>query len=497
MLRVLVLATLWVWHAVAVLSLPDADFEDLVPVPRHVWDKSLTPSAEGAASVELADHERFVWASSESPSEKSIVVNMVTYSKQHERIIDMDRFSFALDDETSCNVDNFSLRFKHPLIYEAAKTAWNWVNYDDLRSFVIVPSWKGCGDHRSHEPWVVTKVEFDDDASKVVLDAALSTWKKVMNTFVLDFGEAALEGCSDKHDIIPEINNRLALDITSSFPKELFSWEPETRTPHARLKAICNGCGTEGAVVVSGHVEAGRSSTGIEVNKFELSVKPQGVKTHVGVSLAFDGEANFRGSTQQPSREINLVNIPLSGWRIPGVSQFGPSISINAGYTIDYISGSGVFTTGVTASIPDTAIANLDLKAANSGQTFGWKPDIQVNPLALNAQVDSQTRLYIEIVVTVSITVLDDNGFGVDLSLKIPQLTMTTSGGVNAQGFCEPNGSVLGVKADSTVGVNLSLQGWAEVGGHRIVLANVTLVNDPDLFTFPEVCEAFSNPLDG
>ncbi|KAL3455622.1 hypothetical protein BJX64DRAFT_294884 [Aspergillus heterothallicus] len=494
MLRTLFLGSLWLWQAVAQPT--SASFEDLVLVPRSVWDTSLTKRADDATSIGLGDHEQFIWASGEKPGEKAVVVSMVAYSKQDEKILDMDKFSFALS-TASCNANDFSLHFSHPLIYQAAKLAWNWVNYNELRSFVIVPSWKGCGDDRSHDPWVVRKVTFDDKTRKVILDATASTWKKVMNTFVLDFGEVVLGNNNNhKRDLIPDLDKKFTLDVSSSFPEEIFSWEIETGVLNATLQANCNDCGTEGALVFAGHVEASLGWTGIDVDKFELSVKPQGVKAHVGVSLEFDGEVDFREFIQ-PSHEFTLLDIPISGWRIPKVFEFGPHIEINAGYVIDYIGGSAVFSTGITATIPDTAIAKLDLKAEDSVQVSGWTPEIETDPLVLRAQIDAQTRLYTEIALSVSIEILEDNGFGVDLSLKVPQLTVTTSGGVDGNGFCEPGEGVFGVKIDSTVGVNLALEGWAEVDGDRVTLADVTLLDAPDLFTFPQVCVAWGGLSEG
>lgn len=56
---------------------------------------------------------------------------------------------------------------------------------------------------------------------------------------------------------------------------------------------------------------------------------------------------------------------------------------------------------------------------------------------------------------------------------------------------------MFGVKIDSTVGANLALEGWAEVDGDRNTLAQVTLVDAPDLFTFPQVCLAFGELSEG
>jgi hypothetical protein len=66
----LVLATLWFWQALAAPASPE--FEDLVPVPRDVWDQTLMRTADNGASVGLADHEKFVWASSDSESTDNV-----------------------------------------------------------------------------------------------------------------------------------------------------------------------------------------------------------------------------------------------------------------------------------------------------------------------------------------------------------------------------------------------------------------------------------------
>ncbi|KAI9371942.1 hypothetical protein BJX61DRAFT_543153 [Aspergillus egyptiacus] len=108
------------------------------------YNEPLREIPNDTTSVDLADHETFMWASTDVPHPKAVVVSMVAYSKQDERILDMDKFTFALQ-SASCTAEDFSVKFKHVLIYKAAKIAWGWVNYNNMRSFVLVPDWKGCG----------------------------------------------------------------------------------------------------------------------------------------------------------------------------------------------------------------------------------------------------------------------------------------------------------------------------------------------------------------
>ena len=330
---------------------------------------------------------------------------MVAYAKQDERILDMEKFGFALE-EANCQEGSTYIRFKHDLIYMAAKIAWGWVNYNDMRSFVLVPSWKGCGDDKSHDPLVVTKVTFDDKAKKINLESTKSTWKKVANTVTLDFGEVVLGGDGKKRGIDTDLDKKFRLDVGATLPQEIFGWELHKGALNASLTANCNECGTQGTLVFAGHVEASLGWTGFDVDKFEITVRPEDVQAGVNLSLDFEGQLDFRGLTgQRPEAEITLIEIPVSGWNIPKLFDFGPRIQLNAGYGIDYIGGMASASAGIVAKIPNDAIAKLDILADDSVEVSGWMPEIETQPLEIEAQVDAQASLYTEIALSLSLTV--------------------------------------------------------------------------------------------
>lgn len=367
----------------------------------------------------------------------------------------MEKFSFAVE-SASCTEDSMSLTFIHDLIYYAAKIAWDWVNFNEMRSFVLVPSDK-CGAAKSHDPRVVRSVTFNDKEKRVEMEAPKSTWKEVMNTFVLDFGEVGVGGedllersvVPEKRDIIPDLDEKFRLDVGATLPRQIFQWQIHKGILDGNVTANCDNCGTEGALVFAGHVEASLGLDGLDVDRFEVSVKPDGVAAHIGLSLEFLGHLDFRGFGK-PSQELNLLEIPISGWSIPGVFEFGPQIELNAGYEIGYISGSAEASTGITARIPDSAVAKLDLLNKDSVQVSGWAPQIETQPLEVEVMIDAEASIYTEIALSVSMVVLgvftspsfpvdtpmltiattDDNGFGVDLALKVPEVTVTASGGI-------------------------------------------------------------------
>jgi hypothetical protein len=84
---------------------------------------------------------------------------MIVYTKQDEQILDMDLFAWDLK-SVNCS-ETMTLQFKHDLIFKAAQASWEWVNFNGVRTFVLVADWKGCGAQRSRDPWVVSNAQFD------------------------------------------------------------------------------------------------------------------------------------------------------------------------------------------------------------------------------------------------------------------------------------------------------------------------------------------------
>lgn len=344
----------------------------------------------------------------EEPGSKAVVVSLVSWSKATERIISLDKIDFLLE-SASCSAKDFSLKFVNGIVYAVVKTYWNWVNFNEMRTFVVIPNSRKCGTDREQQPWVARRVRFDDKTRSVHLEATKSTWKKVMQTYTLDFGEVVLGSKGlVKRDIIPDLDEKFRLGIGATLPKKIFGWEINQGVLKGNLTANCNECGTRGALIFSGHIEASLGLGGFDVDRFEISVKPEGVAVNVELELLFNAHLDFRRHIK-PSQEIKLLEIPLSGWNIPGIFEFGPRIQLNAGYEIGYISGSASATAGITARIPDSAIAKLDLLSKDSVQVSGWAPQIETRPLQVQAQVDAEASVYTEIALSVSITVFGES----------------------------------------------------------------------------------------
>ncbi|GES64964.1 hypothetical protein ATEIFO6365_0009045900 [Aspergillus terreus] len=490
--HLLSLAILWLAGLVSAAS---NEFIDLHPLPRHVWDMDhLSKRDDAAQSVGLQDHEKFMWASGQEANTKVTAVSMVVYSKQDEKILDLDKVAFALESVT-CG-DKMVLKFNNKLFYAAAKFAWNWVNYNDLRSFVVVANWKGCGDPKARNPWVVSNAAFADKTSTITLDSVQSTWQKVSNSYNMDFGDIVLgSGGKSKRWLDFDLSKAFTVDLSSSFPSEIANWSMTTPYVDAYLAIECEDCGTQGTLQFAGHIE-GSVFGGID--KFEVSATPHGIAAHLGLSLTFHGEVDF-DTLPAPGDEFTLLELPLpSGWRVPGVLQFGPNVKINAGYTIERIVGDARVSTGITASVPDDSVAKVDLASKNPVEISGWIPEIETDPLEVSVQIDATAHVYTEVAVAASIEVLDENGVNVEIGIKVPDVTVTASAGYNVDGFCDNDtGKPFGLKLDASLGASLGLQGYTELKGDKDVFLDVTLYETPALYTFPQLCLAFGKQSPG
>jgi hypothetical protein len=329
----------------------------------------------------------------------------VSWAKPKERIVKLDKIDEYLE-SASCNAQDMSVVFINQAIYDAAKAHWDWVNFNDMNTIVLVPSSKKCGDDREQQPWVVRSITFDPATRRARMTATKSTWRNVMQTYVMDFGERTIpaEGLV-KRDLIPDLHEVFEIGLSARLPTRLFHWSHSTPRVNTTLDLNCNDCGLQGSLIVEGHMEASIGWGVVEIDRFEVSLRPEGVQAGINLSLLFQGQADF-GALTKPSQEVTLLEIPLSGWNIPGLFEFGPRVQLNAGYEIEKIQGSAELSAGVTATIPDTAIAKFDLLAEDSVEVSGWAPVITTQPLEIQAQINAEASVYTEIALSVSLTVL-------------------------------------------------------------------------------------------
>ncbi|KAH7397150.1 hypothetical protein BKA66DRAFT_566287 [Pyrenochaeta sp. MPI-SDFR-AT-0127] len=400
----------------------------------------------------------------------------------------MARFAFQLK-AVNCTQDMW-VQFHHNKTFQDAKKNWDWVNFNGMRSFVVVADHFKCGRDWSLDPWLASNVRFDQETLKVHLDVEKRTWKNVTRSYSLDFGE--VQRGRNKRQI--SLDRAFTLDLSSNWPSKIINEKWTHKSGSVTFGVSCVECGTDGTLVFAGHIE-GNPFTGID--KLLVSATPNGIRADLNLEVAFSGNYNFKGK-DFAKRDFTLIQIPLPyGIRIPGVFTFGPHADVIAGYELKSIEGEATIGTGVSAVIPDDSIAKVDVFGNKKVDVRGWIPTFETKPLTIEAQISASGTLYTKLAVAASIEVFDETGITIDVNLQFPKISVEAVAGYNADGFCPNKPDPFGVSLDVFLGAEVSLEAWGEVDGKRKTFFDVDLFVDDDLHHFPVVCLSFGGGTPG
>jgi hypothetical protein len=373
----------------------------LEPVPRHLWDYSLLQKRQDVsesepANVTLTDYEQLVWTTPPNHTHPT-TVSMVVWTKgtgSDRLIIDMAKFAFQLK-KARCTSD-MMVQFKHKISFDAAKKNWEWVNYNGMRSFVLIADHYLCGKDWSLDPWLVSTVTFNTTDLTVKMEAEKKTWKAIASSYAMDFGQTPFNR-NQKRFLDFDFDKRFELDLSSEWPEAIITEQFE----HATFAVTCKDCGTTGSLVFAGHIE-GSVFGGID--KFMISAIPNNISASLNMEVSFGGSYDF---DDKAKKEFDLLTIPLpAGWTIPGVLTFGPNAKVSAGFALESISGQATISSGITARIPEDSIAKVDLFAQKKVDVHGWIPEFETKPLEIAAEITASGEVYTKLAVAVSLEVL-------------------------------------------------------------------------------------------
>lgn len=408
------------------------------------------------------------------------------------KVADMGQWADELGNVVCAEAMSFE--FLRDVTYQSVKQNWEWVNFNGMRTFVLIPDHKVCNlKGMPVEPWIISNVVFEDATRTVRMDAVQKKWGQIVHTYQLDFGELGMAGSQplqkrgwldDALDF--DYDKAFTLDLSSRFPEKIFSAKWDTPSwGSVSMNVTCPGCGTTGQLVFAGHIEG---SVLDGVDSLYVSATPRNLGAELNVEMTLSGKADL-SKTEFGSNEWELLTIPLpAGWSIPGILTFGPNAKVLAGYKLGVVEGTATLGTGVAIMVPDDSLAKVDVLAEDSLDFHGWVPTVQTRPLTLEAEISASAQLYTKVTVGVGLEVLDDNGINVDVGLKLPIIDIDVTAGYNPEGFCPDNLDPFGVELDVSLGAALDIKGWDEIDGKRNELFSATLFSADDLYEFPSLC---------
>jgi hypothetical protein len=328
---------------------------------------------------------------------------MVLYTQEDELIVSMERFAHELK-YVECDA-NMSLTFKSNRTFGLVQKNWNWVNFNGLRTFIMIADYSGCGKNQSRDPWVISNVQFDSSSLTVHMDAVLKTWKDVAHSYTLDFGDFTPSAeTNEKRFLDVSFDKSFTVDLTSKLPTDIFTITNDDGLRNVTLAIDCNDCGTTGNIVFSGHIEASLFGG---ITTLQLSATPHNIAANLNLTFDLSGMLNLDISDPlEINKKLLTIPFPGGGFSIPDLITFGPNAQVSAGMALDSLEGQASIGFGVHAAIPNTAVAVIDLHSKQKVNIGGWEPVITTEPLHIEAEIDAEIELYTEIAVAVSLLFL-------------------------------------------------------------------------------------------
>lgn len=393
-----------------------------------------------------------------------------------ENILSMERFHGMLK-TVKCTNNSMTISFVDDESYRYAQRAWDWVNGADNHSFVMVASKGDCGDNRWRIPYNVHNIVYDDKTVTAQLDAQVAQWSDVAHTYHLRAGHIPADGLTQR-----DISKSTSLSMNTDF-----RFKNKIKVDKTSLELRCDPCKTSGSIGFEFNVV----TDNLIPQTVEFKAAPKGVQAEMALQVILASEAKI----SLPPIKFGSFPLP-GGLSIPGgILNFGPTLQ--AQYKADLIGQLAVsFGTGFTATIPDSALLQVDLLNTEKNKFSPWTPSIDINPPKFDvnqARVNFKISHYVELALVLGAEVLN-KGIEAGLKFKMPYLEHQAQFfASDLPGVCkkDPKGDV-GIKLTNSYGVELKFEAGKvnTSGGKKPVEVSLAAGN----FPLGELCFAWDAP---
>ncbi|KAH0543390.1 hypothetical protein FGG08_002248 [Glutinoglossum americanum] len=374
------------------------------------------------------------------------LAKMTVYTAKGEWIISMESFREMLE-TVRCDDRTVVLFFKSNASFQYAVHAWKWVNEDAENSFIMVVNHHGCGDGTyGTQPYNISGIRYDEQHFATYLLAEKLSWREAVHTFDLDFTNNFGYGIGARQ--LATYDKSTTLSLTNDFSQDLFSEDIGEVT----ISVACTDCTTEGGMVVSVHV--GVSIGNLE--EFTISASPKDFIATMELQASIEATLGSPYSWRQ-----KITSVELGGFTIADILTLDSTLDYYIGFSVSAWQSFSAVTFGTSATLSDSAVAEIDLLNIKHSNFSGWAPTFQPLPISASTRVSGDMVAYSEPALTLHLTVLGI-GFEAGLDFKLPEAR------IHLEGFASDK--EVGINVETTLDVTLV----AQVG-----FAGVDLVEDP------------------
>lgn len=280
-----------------------------------------------------------------------------------------------------CNDDNIEMTFEDDAAFAYAQKTWDWVNGAENSSFVMIAGVGICGDNTGRIPFVVSSIACDEEANKATLTASQSDWTSIAHTYDLvagGFSDIPAAGAVQARDI----DKTASIDFVHDFP---FSFA--LGVPPLEARIACTNCSSTGSFEMEFKV----SQKLFIPTGASMKIKPKGVSAIAQIKLSGSGDV-----TDSLVKEFDIIEIPISGIKIPGILELGPFLTVSVGAELSAISISAGVQSGATAKLSDDAILEVDLLNPDKNTFSGWEPEIDTIDVRVDGSITGGVAVFLK-----------------------------------------------------------------------------------------------------
>ncbi|KAF2013031.1 hypothetical protein BU24DRAFT_412333 [Aaosphaeria arxii CBS 175.79] len=385
--------------------------------------------------------ETFLWGDDGVSSVANLTVYM---GGSTEGILNMERFDGMLTD-IQCGNESISMTFQDDETFAYAQRTWDWVNGAENNSFVMIAGVGDCGNNTRRLPYVVSTMQYDEVANRAVLAARLSDWQAVAHSYDFVVGSVAQDPVSKKAISRRDIDKTTSIDFNHSLNGSVaFS------VGDVEARVVCLECGSAGQFDMEFKIS---QKIGIPTGA-SMKISPKGVSAVAKMKLI--GSVSV---TDALEKSIDLLDIPISGLKIPGILDLGPFLTVALAAELSSITVSAAVSMGATAKFSDEAILNVDLLNPDENEFSGWEPTVDVDDVAVEGSINGGVAAFLKPSVNLKAEALG-KGFEIGINMKVPTVSARLSAVVSPQGVCPAEGDApqktTGVKAVINLGASLN-----------------------------------------
>ncbi|KAL8953271.1 MAG: hypothetical protein Q9222_000876 [Ikaeria aurantiellina] len=415
-----------------------------------------------------------------------LLANMTLYAQDGLQMVMMERFE-PLTSAVDCKGDDgsMSLTFKSQAAFQHALDTWNFINQAPEKEFLLIANHDGCGPQDERQAYRISHVQEDQAKLTTYLTAQPAPWSEIAGTYDLDFGRAIkTQQNTRKRGIIDDIGDAVGdagdfilhgdADLSRSVTIPVAVGEPGV--PHsivdtAKFSVSCTDCYVTGSFQVTGHL----SVSGFKLQDFTLAGSPQDFAAKL--QLATSITAPYSPDALEYTKELFSAAIPDAGISVAGIFSLGTWISYEVGVSTTF-AGSASMTFGLSASLPNGAMAIADVRNPSASSATGFEggqfdPNFDLTALSSSVTVAafSQPKLLF------GIDIERVGRLDIALAVKLPTVSATLKAAYNESGLCsaDPSASKTGAQLSSNVAVEVDLNLDANLGSDTTPAASLTL----------------------